>query len=261
MKVVNISGLEKGSKCCYICTCSNICTAHKRSLGQGNDFTPVCHSVHGGVYPSMQWGRHPHWADTPPGRHPLDSTPSSDTVGMVNKLAVRILLECILVSFKFNLSFEKFKSVWLARVITGNSLVNPSPHLIGRRHFYRPQRSWGKVILSQASVILLTGGRAWLLGGGWVGGMCGCSWGVCGCSWDGVCMVAPRGHVWLLLRGHAWLLLGGGHAWLLLGGCAWLLPRGAWLLLGGCVWLLLGGIHGCSWGGHAWLLLGGMHGI
>ena len=27
-----------------------------------------------------------------------------------------------------------------------------------RRTFYRPQRSWGKVIFSQASVILLTGG-------------------------------------------------------------------------------------------------------
>ena len=34
--------------------------------------------------------------------------------------------------------------------------------------YYRPQRSWGKVIFSQAFVILLTGGggRAWLLLGG-----------------------------------------------------------------------------------------------
>ena len=30
-------------------------TARKRSLGQGNVFTPVCHSVHRGVHPSMQW--------------------------------------------------------------------------------------------------------------------------------------------------------------------------------------------------------------
>ena len=30
---------------------------------------------------------------------------------------------------------------------------------------YRPQRSWGKAIFSQASVILSTGGHAWLLGG------------------------------------------------------------------------------------------------
>ena len=33
-----------------------IFTARKRSLGQGNVFTPVCHSVNGrGVYPNMQW--------------------------------------------------------------------------------------------------------------------------------------------------------------------------------------------------------------
>ena len=44
---------------------------------------------------------------------------------------------------------------------------------------YRPQRSWGKVIFSQASVILLTGGHAWLLRGG-------------------VCVVAPGG------GGRAW---------------------------------------------------------
>ena len=30
-----------------------IITARKRSLVQGNIFTPVCHSVHGGCYPSM----------------------------------------------------------------------------------------------------------------------------------------------------------------------------------------------------------------
>ena len=77
--------------------------ARKRSLGQGNVFTPICHSVHRRVYSSMQWGRgclplgpggvclwvwgclplgrgmyttplsrHP-WADTIPGQtHPLD---------------------------------------------------------------------------------------------------------------------------------------------------------------------------------------------
>ena len=28
---------------------NSIITARKRSLGQGNIFTPVCHSVHGGV--------------------------------------------------------------------------------------------------------------------------------------------------------------------------------------------------------------------
>ena len=39
-------------------------------LRQG--FTVICDSVHGGgVYPSMHWGIHPLWTDTPLGRHPL----------------------------------------------------------------------------------------------------------------------------------------------------------------------------------------------
>ena len=78
----------------------------------------------------------------------------------------------------------------------------------------------------QVSVILSTGG-----------GMCGCSGGHAWLLW-GACMVAPRGHAWLLR---------GGHAWLLPGGCAW-------LLWGACM-VALGGMHGCS-GGHAWLLRG-----
>ena len=31
----------------------SVITARKRSLGQGNNFTPVCHSVHRGGYLSM----------------------------------------------------------------------------------------------------------------------------------------------------------------------------------------------------------------
>ena len=84
---------------------------------------------------------------------------------------------------------------------------------------------------------LLLGGHAWLLPGGVacmvapggvcvvaLGGMCGCSGGggmhgcsggecvvvpggVRGCS-RGACVIALRGHVWLL-RGRAWFLLGG----------------------------------------------------
>ena len=34
-------------------------TACKRSLGQGNIFTPVCHSVHGGGLPQCMLGYHP----------------------------------------------------------------------------------------------------------------------------------------------------------------------------------------------------------
>ena len=74
-------------------------------------------------------------------------------------------------------------------------------------HFYRPQTKFAKVMFLQVSVILSTGGRAWLL----LGGMHGCS---------GGCMVAPEGlgGVRGCSGGHAWLLK--GHAWLLPGGVA-----------------------------------------
>ena len=71
-------------------------------MRQGNIFTSVYHSVHGGgVYFSMHWGRHPPgqtpspgrhplldrhppgrhppWADTPPGRHLWADNPQADT--------------------------------------------------------------------------------------------------------------------------------------------------------------------------------------
>ena len=44
------------------CFTRNIITARKRSLGQGNIFTPVCHSVHRGEY----LGRYPPGPGTPP---------------------------------------------------------------------------------------------------------------------------------------------------------------------------------------------------
>ena len=91
-------------------------TARKRSLGQGNIFTPVCHSVHGQVHPPGRytpWNRYTPQTRYPPGQvhplgrytpqvgtppdqvHPLDQVhPPGDTG---NKRAVRILLECILV--------------------------------------------------------------------------------------------------------------------------------------------------------------------
>ena len=46
----------------------------------------VSHSVHGGVYPSMHWGKHPL------GKH-IPACTGADTPGHT----VRILLECILV--------------------------------------------------------------------------------------------------------------------------------------------------------------------
>ena len=130
--------------------------------------------------------------------------------------------------------------------------------------FYRPQRSWGKVIFSEACVhILSTGGwrHAWLLGGGGgicvvapregmcgcsgavcmvaLGGMCGCLGGMHGCS--GACMVALGGMCGCS-GGVCMVALGGMH------GCS----GGCVIALGGHAWLLQGGVCcGCSWGG-AW---------
>ena len=87
--------------------------------------------------------------------------------------------------------------------------------------FYRPQRSWGKVIFSQVSVTLSTGV------------------GVCGCR--GGCVVAG-GHVWLL-GGHAWLLGGMHGCW---GVC--MVAGGVHGCRGACV--AVEGMHGC--GGCAW---------
>ena len=68
-------------------------TARKRSLGQGNIFAPVCHSVHrgGGWAGGAACSRGAYWWRHPPGRLLLR--------------AVRILLECILVTFKISIIF------------------------------------------------------------------------------------------------------------------------------------------------------------
>ena len=84
---------------------STIFTARKRSLGQGNVFTPVCDSIHkeGIVCPIAYWdtpapGQTPPQVDTCWGRHPPGRHPLSDLWDAVNKRAVRILLGCILVN-------------------------------------------------------------------------------------------------------------------------------------------------------------------
>ena len=41
---------------------------------------------------------------------------------------------------------------------SGCSIKRQGQHLWGSEYFYRPQRSWGKVMFLQVSVILLTGG-------------------------------------------------------------------------------------------------------
>ena len=56
----------------------HIFTARKKSLGQGNVFTPMCHSVHkGGCIPACNGrGCEPPQEDTPLGRSPLDRPPA-----------------------------------------------------------------------------------------------------------------------------------------------------------------------------------------
>ena len=76
------------------------------------------------------------------------------------------------------------------------------------KHYYRPQRSWGKVIFSEACVKNSVP----------VGGMCGkgacMAWGMRGRggghAWQGVCMVGEGMHG----RGLCVVgVHGGGHAW------------------------------------------------
>ena len=84
-------------------------------------------------------------------------------------------------------------------------LVNGLNCLMQCCGYYRPQRSWGKVIFSQASVILFTGGgHAWLPGGhAWLQGGHAWLWGACMVAWGGMhgCM---GGHVWLQGGMRAW---------------------------------------------------------
>ena len=125
--------------------------------------------------------------------------------------------------------------------------------------YYRPQTKFAKVMFLQVSVILLTGGRAWLLTGGraWLltGGVCVVAHGgacVVAHRSGGACVVAHRGGMRGCSRG------GGMH------GCSWGGVHGcsrgggrAWLLTGGaCVVAHRGGMRGCSQGGCAWLLGG-----
>ena len=104
-----------------------IVTARKRSLGQGNIFTSVCHSVKGGGWwlPSMHHRSHDQGGSTsgglhrgglhpggglPPGRVCRGvGRPSPEIYGIlrdtVNKRAVCILLECILVKICLHVTF------------------------------------------------------------------------------------------------------------------------------------------------------------
>ena len=162
--------------------------------------------------------------------------------------------------------------------------------LDGGTYYYRPQRSRGKVIFSQASVILSTGrgmcrggvhGQGACMVGGMYGGMHGGhAWGVCvvggmcgqgecmagwACMAGGVCVARGMhgsGHAWWGVCGQGGGMHGWGvcvHGW----GCVW---PGA-CMAGGYVWLgacMAGGMHGrgCAWQGGMVMgacMAGGMH--
>ena len=99
--------------------------------------------------------------------------------------------------------------------------------VISEYDFYRPQRSWGKVIFSEACVNNSV------------------HRGVCVVAW-GACVVALGGHAWFYLGGHAWFYFG-GHAWFYSAG-------------GGHAWFY-SGVHGFIQGGMCGFIQGGMHGF
>ena len=130
-------------------------------------------------------------------------------------------------------------------------------------YFYRPQRSWGKVIFSEACVnnsvwggmhgcsggCMVARGGAWLLGGvhGCSGGMHGFIRGACMVLFGGACMVLFGGacvvlfggHVWFYLGEHAWFYSGGMHGFIQQGGMHGFIQQGACMVLfsgGGHVW-------------------------
>ena len=136
-------------------------TTHKRSLGQGNAFTPVCHFVHrGGVGFSACITGHMTRGDLHPGKglHPGGLPPGevSASGGYVSCYRPQIC--------------EGY-------VFTGVCLSTGGACVVARRGGMCGC-SWGACMVA--------------LGGG----MSGCSWGVCGCSGGHAWLLG--GHAWLL---------------------------------------------------------------
>ena len=93
--------------------------------------------------------------------------------------------------------------------------------------YYRPQRSWGKVIFSEACVnnsVHRGGMHGFILGGAWF---------------------YSGGHAWFYSGGHAWFY-SGGHGWFYSGGMGGFIWGGhAWFYSGGRAWFYSGGgMHG-----------------
>ena len=253
---------------------SPFCQCHLSSLpaatklDQGNVFTGVCDSVHGGggCLPQCMMGYPlPLGADTPSPREqkpPWEQTPSpgADTPHPRSRLPPGA-----------DPSGTRHLPPWEAdtsiRSMSGRytSYWNAFLFLL-----FLPPAKFAKVMFLQVSVhtggacMVAPGGCVVALGGMWLlGGACVVApGGVRGCSW---------GHAWLLWggmhgcsRGHAWLLLGGMHG--CSGGACMVAP-------GGMCMVAPGGVHGCSrghvwllWGacmvfarGHVWFFWGGMH--
>ena len=111
--------------------------------------------------------------------------------GLIVRQLCGLIIKCRLV---YKILTLKARTLDGACVTTSNCATNFL--------FYRPQRSLGKVIFSQASVILLTGGC--MAGGACMAG---------GHVWRGACVAGGMhggGHAWL---GHAWPGEGGMHGW------------------------------------------------
>ena len=102
------------------------------------------------------------------------------------------------------------------------------------RYIYRPQRSWGKVIFSEACVNnSVHGGHAWLLGGhAWL-------------HRGGACVVLFRGVCMVLFGG------GGGMHGFIWGDMCGFIRGCAWFYLGS-VWFYSGGMRGFIQGRRAW---------
>ena len=89
--------------------------------------------------------------------------------------------------------------------MTTNKLLIGKCHSYVGWYSYRPQRSCGKVVFSQASVILFRGGRVWQ---GMGGGMHGRGQGAC----VGGGMYS-RGHAWQGGMHGRGTCMAGGYAW------------------------------------------------
>ena len=111
-QIRGVRNLTNYSQCNGSCTVhttqgqGTIVTARKRSLGQGNVFTPVCHSVHrGGHCPSMHHRSHGRGVSVQGGSLSRrvsvwgvwTEPPLPPTYG--HERAFRILLQCILVLY------------------------------------------------------------------------------------------------------------------------------------------------------------------